>query len=466
MTQMRLRRNATALADIIDRVRLPAFCLFLALIFITGGGSRGDITSLLFLRPVAALVLVGTLIGISRDQLRDIRWPLTFVGGLAAITALQLLPMPPAIWTALPGRDYMVDALNAAGLPVGWHAISLSPTRSWNALYSLMVPAAALTAYARLDSDERRATLPVSLVIGLASALLGLLQLIGPRRSALYFYEITNNGSAVGLFANRNHQAVLLASLFPMLAAWLLTNRGSKQSQNLRQWAALGAAVAVVPMLMATGSRAGIVFGVLGMASIFAFLPSARYPAFEVAGKTVTPKWLVAALALLALPVLFLFASRIDAVERFAGVGMDDELRVSLWDPVSKMISGNLPFGGGMGTFSDIYKRVEPDALLNWSYVNHAHNDLIEFVYEGGLLSLGLLALAVWVLIRAALAVWRDRASVKADAVMARAALVAIAMLLGSSLVDYPLRVPSMATYGVLLMAWLTAPLAKAQAAS
>src|SRR3546814_18783044 len=63
---------------------------------------------------------------------------------------------------------------------------------------------------------------------------LGLAQVIGPRDGPLYLYEITNNGSAVGLFANRNHQAALLACLFPMLAVYASIDHPSAERMRLK----------------------------------------------------------------------------------------------------------------------------------------------------------------------------------------------------------------------------------------
>ena len=56
------------------------------------------------------------------------RVPLILLGALAALMAIQLIPLPPGIWTALPGRERYLEAAAAIGIPQPWRPISLTRT--------------------------------------------------------------------------------------------------------------------------------------------------------------------------------------------------------------------------------------------------------------------------------------------------------------------------------------------------
>jgi hypothetical protein len=59
----------------------------------------------------------------------------------------------------------------------------------------------------QLERNDLERTLPALIMMGALSGIIGVLQLAGSATGTLHFYEITKNGSAVGLFANRNHAA-------------------------------------------------------------------------------------------------------------------------------------------------------------------------------------------------------------------------------------------------------------------
>ena len=71
--------------------------------------------------------------------------------------------------------------------------------------------------YLNLDTRHRKQSIAVIITLAGISALWAAIQLVGPDRGPFYLYNITNDGAAVGLFANRNHQSVLLAATIVML---------------------------------------------------------------------------------------------------------------------------------------------------------------------------------------------------------------------------------------------------------
>jgi hypothetical protein len=107
-----------------------------------------------------------------------------------------------------------------------------------------------------------------------------------------------------------------------------------------------------------------------------------------------------------------------------------------------------MPFGSGLGTFVPIYAMFEkPADLIRDTYINHAHNDILEIWLTTGVLGLPLFGMFVaWVALRA-LEIWRSAPAEGADAldwIMVRAATLVIALLVAHSFVDYPLRTGAM----------------------
>ena len=122
------------------------------------------------------------------------------------------------------------------------------------------------------------------------------------------------------------------------------------------------------------------------------------------------------------------------------------------------------PLGSGMGTFVPVYGIFEQpeDVHLNF-YVNHAHNDLLEVWLEAGVAGLAFIgAFVLWLLRRIYVLWWRNASTGfrETDLLLARAASIAVLLLLMHSLVDYPLRTGAMMTLFAFVCALTIEPLA------
>src|SRR3546814_14825252 len=62
---------------------------------------------------------------------------------------------------------------------------------------------------------------------------------------------------------------------------------------------------------------------------------------------------------------------------------------------VLSMIAAYFPAGAGFGGFDPIFRLHEPFRLLKPTYFNHAHNDFLEVVLDGGLPAALLLLVAI-----------------------------------------------------------------------
>src|SRR5690606_17001007 len=72
------------------------------------------------------------------------------------------------------------------------------------------------------------------------------------------------------------------------------------------------------------------------------------------------------------------------SLERALSLDFGQDLRREALPTVWAMTKLYFPIGSGVGTFDPVYRIHEPDSLLSISYFNHAHNDLLEVVLDGG----------------------------------------------------------------------------------
>lgn len=435
---------------------LPA-AIAVAMLF--GGASRPDVLPILLLRPLSALLLVYAIYCHGRVAFQ--RSPTLFVFALCAfmLAALHVVPLPPAIWSTLPGREVAVEVYRATNIPLPWLPLSMSPVEAWNSLFSLFLPLAVLILGLAASGGEQIRALRLFLVVGVLSSLIGLLQILGSPQGALYFYDITNNGAAVGLFANRNHQAVLLASLFPLLALHASLADNSRGRLQLHWVSSIAAAAFIAPLILVTGSRNGLIIGVIGLVlALWVFdRKVSRSTQKETQRFTRFIPWIVAG-GLLLLSLATVLLSRGEAFQRLMNLDVSQDLRFkalpTIWDITLKVF----PWGSGFGSFDEVYRHYEPGSLLSPNYLNHAHNDWLELAMTGGLPAM-LLALWGGVMFLFALrrivwprGNWRGERS---TLIAARCTAVILLILAMASAAEYPARTPSLAVLAAFCAAVL-----------
>ena len=380
--------------------RLPfvLFCCLLVVLWIAGGASRADVTGQVAVRGAAVLALAAfVLFGDLRTQ--RLVWPLwALLGGLVVLMAAQLVPLPPGVWSALPGHDLFVQAAAASGQAQPWRPLSISPGATVNSFFSLLVPIATL-ALAAGCSPAQRARLPGILLVFLAATmLLGLLQLSG---GGVANPLINYIGQISGNFANRNHFALAMAIGCAVAPTWLL-----RQSRPpFWAWAvALGLILMFALMLLASGSRAGLMVGAVALAL------AAVVWRTEIAKRLAqAPRWATPAafgglvLVLLGFVALSMFTDRAQSISRLIDVDRAEDLRTRALPTIITAIRTFLSASeSGFGTFDPTFRIFEPVSLLDVSYLNQAHDDLLSLALEGGLPAALLLLAAIgwWVTLR------------------------------------------------------------------
>jgi hypothetical protein len=441
-----------------------ALTVFLAATFLLGGGSRYDIVSLIVLRPVSAAMLAYAIF-CSTTNLSSFKTPIALLGAWMGLAVLQLVPLPPGIWTALPGREPIVASFAATGTAPGWEPLSVVPMATLNALLALILPLAVLLLFAESSSAERRRALRAIAAFAFVSALLGILQVVEGGQGPLYPYSISNEGLPIGLFANRNHQAAVLAAAIPLTLAIAADHEFARR--GLSRWIGRAIALGLVVVVVMTGSRAG---SVLALGALFAgsllLSPAERRTRSErhASNPRLTPvraiasRWTLPAILLAVIALVFVVASG-TAFERLAAKDGLGDLRFQILPTVGEMIRASFPFGFGFGTFPWTYDMFEPVRLMRADYINRAHDDWLELFIDGGVFAPALALAGVAWLVARCRSLRRFLFDPESDDDRHRlAALLGILILVLASLFDYPLRTPSVAAILMVFVGCLAAP--------
>lgn len=425
--------------------------LFLLVCLLLGGSTRSAWPNMV-LQLGAILILAWAALAAPRAQSglpgRNLA---SLCYAMVAIVLVQLIPVPPAVWTALPGRDVVERGFALLGEPLPWLPLSLAPYESMSSALWLLPPLAIVAAIIRLGA-YRESWLAAALgVAAFGGVLLGVLQVTSADvlNSPWYLYSITNNGKAAGFFANSNHMATLLIATIPFMVALLGVQRSGSRylQQNAGRYAILGGAILVLLLGLALNpSTAGVGLGIAVVAASLLIHVSLDTRWARVALVTVSLLGLAA--------IIVIFMTPLE--QTIAGAGADQSYATRATSFVNSLRAAVdlFPVGSGSGSFAAVYPAYEdPDLVDRW-FVNHVHNDFIELVIETGLAGMLLiLAFLLWWTGRT-IAIWRAPISDQ----FARAATIASGAILAHSLVDFPLRTSAIAAVFAMSLALMAGP--------
>ena len=425
--------------------------LFLLACLLLGGSTRSAWPNMA-LQLSAIVILAWAALAAPRAQAGQPGRNLVYLcAAMVALVLFQLIPLPPSVWTALPGRAVVAQGFALLGEPLPWMPLSLTPYDTMVSALWLLPPLAILAAMLRIAA-YRELWLAIALgVAAFGGILLGVLQATSgdALTSPWYFYAITNNGRATGFFANSNHMATLLIATIPFMVALIGVKRSGRRylQKDAGRIAILGGAISVVLLGLALNpSTAGIGLGVAVIAG--SLLISASLGVRWV-------RWGIAAVALLSVVgVIAIYTTPLEG--SIAAVGTDQSFatRTTSFKNSLRAVADTFPVGSGSGSFAVVYPAYEnPDIVDRW-FVNHVHNDYIELVLETGLAGLLLIVLFLLWWIGRVIAIWRAPIIDH----FARAATIASGAILAHSLVDFPLRTTAIAAVFAMSIALMAGP--------
>lgn len=421
-----------------------------AALWLAGGASRADAPGQIVVRSVCwALLIMHVLLA------KDIRPPRLNVVGiiLAAATALALLqqvPLPPAIWLALPGRETIAAAATASGQPQPWRPLTIAPGATLNAASSLIVPIVAYVLIRKGRESMRYMLVGLLLAFITGSLLVGLMQASGASIDNPFIND--SAGQVSGMFANRNHFALFLAIGCLLTPTWVFS---AGRRASWRGPAGVALLLLLLVTILATGSRAGLLLGLGGFAIGLALARQGVLREFRGYPRWVGFSFLAGVVGIIAIFVLITIAAdRAASINRLLTVDTGQDMRSRGLLTVIEMIRTYFPAGSGLGSFDAVFRMHEPMSLLKFTYFNHAHNDFLEIALDTGILGALLLAASCFWWAVASWRVWRSNDP--RGAALPRCGSAILLLILVASIFDYPARTPMIMVLIIIGATWLS----------
>lgn len=438
---MRLRRLQLFATPRGKALQAVVLCV-IALLF-GGGGSGAGLLNLVV--QLSAIVIIA----FNPQSMLDFfksgpRLLILLVSAALFLPLLQSLPLPPAIWQRLPGRDLISDSVGLFGKQEEWFPLSVNVRRTVTAFLSLLPPLAIVALTWRLPQDEKRKLFIFVVVAGLFVVLLGAQQLATGNRQFVFFSEAFGSGDLQGTFANRN-----AAGIFIDIALCALTGSFFGKRPKLFHILISGTAILfLLAGLVLTRSRSSMALVFIPvMLLLFVILRSWK-------GRAVSNTRLIVLIPLLATIMLgaFLSVSQPDRIRnslsRFENF---QDARPAIWSDTLGSISRFWPVGSGVGTFDEVFQVDESLETLRSGRAARAHNEYLEVAVESGLF--GVILLVSWAIYLLTLAL---RATMRRSVSLTAAAVFALLAL--QSLLDYPLRNQTLLCIAGLMLAVFVEP--------
>ena len=407
------------------------FALAVAVLF-GGGGAEGSASNGL----IAALgaILLATILADQLTKARELplaaALPLVAITAVLLLTVAQLVPLPANIWRQLPGRDIMAAALQQAGGSNQPRPLSIDAAATATWATALLMPSAILLHMARATTSERRCLFAILVGCAAVSALIGAMQLALGQSDVLSFYDGPSPGAASGLFANPNHQGLMMV-LALLAVAGLAPSRTTSRDFPFATTLTWAAMAFFGLMAVASGSRAALALlaGAVPLAVLLR-VSTGRYL-----------QWVaIVGLAAALLWAVFLLYPGTNTLAIRESFSLSSDLRSAYYPDLLLTMKQYWPVGSGFGTFTTVFPPNENLDIATRAYLNHAHNDFLENLIEGGVAAAIAMAFALGSV--AVVAAKRLIGSDDDRRFTAAAALMVLACCV-HSLADYPLRTVS-----------------------
>ncbi|QFU74605.1 O-antigen ligase domain-containing protein [Halioglobus maricola] len=394
---------------------------------------------------------------LQQDVWNIARWPLLGLCLVQLWVALQLVHLPRGLLAILsPQADAWHILEGAAPISLDVEATML------HFLEGLTVTGAFFLAIALVNTPGRLRLLLGALVLsGTAQAAYGALMVLTGMEYGFLVEKYAGKGAATGTFVNRNHFAgylvMCLAAGIGLLLSQLNQRSPSSWRERIRGYLELMLsakmrlrvylAVMVVALVLSR-SRMGnaAFFTSLGVAGCLLLLTQKRF------------SWRIPAFlgSLLAVDMMILgqWFGLDKVVERLEQTAPDTEARVEYFGPGLDYVGTFAATGSGGGSFYGIFPYFQPENVKG--FLDHAHNDYIEFTAELGFPA-ALLLLAIF--LASAWQAWRALACRHSRLYQgaAFAVLMTSCWVLMHSAVDFNLQIPANSvTFAVMLaLAWV-----------
>jgi O-antigen ligase len=318
------------------------------------------------------------------------------------VPCVQLVPLPPAIRLAVSPALPRVDSalyLNAPADPAAGPAAPLTVDAAATAEALAVAAAAVLIFWSARSLFERgsvRRTVRTVAACGLAASAVAILQHATAPKTIYWVWKPLNaDATPYGPFVSRNDLAAWLVLAIPLTVGYFMGRIASRRQSGATALAALAAvdetaiwlAAAVCAMtaaLVVAVSRSGFIAAAVAMLT-FAWLTRRRLASRGRA-------WLLVGAGLV-VAVATTYASTATLMTRLnetleSGVGG----RRAIWQSTRAMIADFPAAGVGVGAYARAMSVYQPPHQFAF---NHAHDEYLQILAEGGVVLLALTAAAV-----------------------------------------------------------------------
>lgn len=318
----------------------------------------------------------------------------------------QFVPLPAAVVGLIsPGTAALYR--NTAGIddPVVWMSLSVNKKATVMEFMRMLSYAALYIVSVQLlmSKDRQKKTVGVIAIFASVLAVFAVVQHFLPNGRIYWFRELTQGGLPFGPYVNRNHYAGLMGMIFPVVLSTFLFYKPHVGYGSFRERVAgtfnqkmtnthilLGfSAVLIALSVFVSLSRGGIVS--LSSAMIFFGTLLLFRGGRKKRGLTIITIFFIIWIAVgwIGWEPLFERFERIVDVQ-----GRITEPRITRWNDSMKIVRDFPLWGTGFGTYMNIYPRYR--TIPGTITTEHAHNDYLELLTDGGVLSFFLMS---WFLI-------------------------------------------------------------------
>ena len=319
---------------------------------------------------------------------------------LALLTPLlYLIPIPENSWNTLPGHEIYAQLAQWISAEQGSNPInrtlSLIPYRTEHAFFFMLPPLAIFLTVAALPTQQKLVIIYVVLGIATIEACLAMIQF--STNNDFFYFGIPRlkPGIALGTYLNPDHFVLLMEIAVPLVLALIAheNQHGKKRnddgSRTLMLYIIYGIMTALfISAAFFSGSRAGIPLTLLS-----------AYLAYSVLMRKKGKHLILTVIVIIILFILLAsFFNLTPVINRFLANNPFVDGRWAIFANSWTGITTFFPLGSGPGTFPDIYRIFQPIDQLG--FINHAHNDYIELIFETGLLGIIFIATFIYIMLQ------------------------------------------------------------------
>ncbi len=324
------------------------------------------------------------------------------LAALLCYMLFQAIPLPPAVIEKISPATFALYRQSVwIADPGAWATLSLFPKGTVSEFLRLSSYAGAylLTTQFLSDSDRLKRTVGLLSLFAAALAFFSIIQHLMPNGKIYWVRELTQGGIPFGPYVNRNHFAGLMGMLFPIVMVLFLLSRPSSREESFRKKVSdlIDRSLRNVHLLLGFGTVvvALSIFLSLSRGGILSLCVSLALLGFLLSRRVITRK---GGLLLIATVIVILYAvgwfGWTPVFERFRAIrtpqGEISELRLEIWKDSLGIVRDFPLTGTGAGSFMHVYPAYR--TIRGEGIADHAHNDYLELLTDGGIIGAGLFA--------------------------------------------------------------------------